>query len=377
MRVGGPVGRALKQARVALKNPAIEALCGLAALGLDRVVRAPEDLDAAPPRNILVIRADRIGDLLNSSPLIAALKQKWPEAQVTLVGGPRNRAVAPLMPYARRAPVEFERHPMSWLRLRRWVRAQGFDLAVSLRSEVASGGFIAAWSRAPVRAVVEATRTLPAFNLVFVAHDHHHVRRYWTAAARLGVRYPECRPVIEIPAAAAAKAEAFLRGLAVPAGAALVGVGIPNRASARYRRKAWSADRLQELVRRVVADGARVLLLGIGQERVEAERVCGAVPGVVVAPPMSLAEVAAVQRHLSLFVSSFTGTLHVADGAGTPTLAIGETTDAANWHPIGALHRYVAARRPAAIPVEQVHAALRACLEAAARGGLPASPGGR
>jgi len=349
----GPFLRRVKALRMAVKNPTIEGLCAMAVAGLDRRVRMPEDLDADPPRRILVIRTDRIGDLLCCSPLIAALHVRWPEAAMVLVGGPRNRAVMPLLPYLRRAPVEFERHPQSWLRLRRWLAGEQFDVAVSLRSEVYSGAWIAGRSRAPVRMVANASRTLPAFNLVLGPHDHHSLRRYWRAAWRLGVSWPEQRPVVTIPAAAEEAAAREWSALAVGP-RPVVGIGIPNRSTRRHAFKAWPVERLLELARSIAADGYGVLFFGLGAERVEAERLAARVPGAQVAPPMELASIGAMQRRLRLLVSPFTGTLHLADAVGTPTVAIGESRNAADWRPLGPRHRVVAAPQPARIPTDVV-----------------------
>jgi ADP-heptose:LPS heptosyltransferase len=345
-----------------VKNPLIEALCALAALPLDRRVRSPEDLDREPPRRILLVRTDRIGDLLVCSPLVAALHQRWPEAELVLVGGRRNRAVMPLLPYLRRAPFEFDKHPLSWSRLVAWLPHQSFDLAVSLRAEVFSGAWIAAMSGARVRAVANVARTLPAFNLVLGPNDHHQLRRYWRAASRLGVTWPEPKPVVTVPEPAVRHAQQVIAGLALPPSQPLVGVGIPNRTTRRHAFKAWPQERLVELIGRLVERGVGVVLFGLGAERGEAERIAAQVPGVRIAPPLSLAQIAAVQQRLTLLVSSFTGTLHLADGVGTPTVAIGESRNAADWRPLGAQHRQIASPRPAGIPVDEVWAAVREAL---------------
>ena len=360
----GPLRRRLKAARMAVKDPLISTLSRLSALGLDRHPRSLADLERNPPRNILVIRSDRIGDLLCSSPLMEALHRRWPDAKITLLGGPPNRAAMPFFPYLVRAPVEFARHPWSWARLAAWLPRQGFDLAVSLRAEVFSGAWIAALTCAPTRMVTHATRAGAAFNFILGLDEPHQTRRYWLAASRLGVELPGTpRAMIEVPAAAAARADAFVGALAVPPQVPLVGVGMPNRSTVRHRRRAWSADRLVELVRRLSDGGARVLLFGVGAELQEARAIVGRVPGATIVPPSPLPVVAGIQRHLALLVTSFTGTMHVAGAVGTPTVALGEAGIVADWRLLGPLHRAVAAANPADIPVEAVLAEVREALK--------------
>ncbi|MBI4542168.1 MAG: glycosyltransferase family 9 protein [Gemmatimonadetes bacterium] len=358
----GPVRRALKRMRMAVKVPGMRVASWAASVPLDRRARTPASLDAHPPRRILVIRCDRIGDLLCCSPLVAALRRKWPDAAMTLVGGPKNRAVMPLLPYLGRGP-DFRRDPLAWSRLAAWLPRQGFDLAVSLRAEVMSGVLIAAASGAPVRMATHASRrTAPAFNLILDSDDPHQLRRYWLAAKQLGVEFPEQRPVIELPPEADRKGAEVVRALAVPEAAPLVGVAIPYRADQRHRIKAWTADALRGVVRALVAEGARVVLFAAGVERLEAEAVRAAVPEARVIPPLSLVHAAGVQRRLDLWVSTPTGLLHLADGVGTPTVTVGKDRFVQGWGPLGDRHRAVWARDARDITPESVLIAARELL---------------
>lgn len=348
---------ALKALRMQVKVPTMRWISALAAGPLDRRPRVVGDLDAQPPQRILVIRCDRIGDLLCSTPLIAALHRKWPEAGITLVGSPKNRAVAPLLPYLTPGP-EFRRDPLAWVRLAMWLRRQRFDLAVSLRTEVLSGVLISALSRAPVRMVANASpRTAPAFNLVLGCEDAHHLRRYWRAAQRLGVVFSAPRPVIEVPEAADRHAAEMLRALAIADAKPLVGVAIPNRADRRHRVRAWSSDALVHFVKALVAHGACVVLLAAGVEQVEAVAVHAAVPQTRVLPNLTLAEMAGVQHRLDLWVSTPTGPLHLADAAGTPTVMVCTDPFVLGWAPQGARHRQVCATDARDIAPEAVLAA--------------------
>ena len=69
-RRGNAAGRrrslrgALKTLRTRAKVPLMRWTSGLATWLLDRRPRVVEDLDARPPRRILLVRCDRIGDLL-------------------------------------------------------------------------------------------------------------------------------------------------------------------------------------------------------------------------------------------------------------------------------------------------------------------------
>jgi ADP-heptose:LPS heptosyltransferase len=178
------------------------------------------------------------------------------------------------------------------------------------------------------------------------------------------------RPVFQVPAEADRRALELLPGLLPPGGGPVVGVQIPHRGSTRHAVRAWPKENVVALVRALVADGCRVVLCGTGAERVEAESVKSLIPAAAVSPAVPLAVFAALQSRFDLFVSQFTGTLHLADAVGVPVVAFGLEEQVQGWGAIGPQHRNIAASRVSEIPVETVLEAARASLAgAAARAG--------
>ncbi len=357
------MGRSLlKRFRQGIKLPIQMAYAKIAVLPLDRRLRTVRDLEELEPRQIVVSRTDRIGDLLCGSPFLLALHRRWPRARLVVIAGPKNRAVLRGLPFVEEGPV-FRRDPASWTELAWWLGRQRFDICASLRAESMAGVWIAAWSRAPVRMVTHATKAAAAFNLILGADDAHQTTRYCHAAAILGQPVAEVRPVFEVPAEAERRAEPLLRSILPADGAPLVGIQVPHRSTKRYTVRAWPPEHVVSLARALTGDGCRVVLCGTGSERLEAEGVRAAVPGAVLAPPgISLVEFAAVQRRFDLFVSQFTGTLHLADALGVPTVSFGTGEQVEVWGVLGERHRCFSGERVADIPVETVLGAARALL---------------
>ncbi len=362
------MGRSLlKRVRQGIKLPIQMAFARAAVLPLDRRPRTPRDLDGLAPRRIVVSRTDRIGDLLCGSPVLVALHQRWPEARLVVIAGPKNRAVLRGLPFVEAGPV-FRRDPASWTALAWWLRRQHFDLCVSLRAESMAGVWIAAWSGAPVRMVTHATKAAAAFNLILGADDAHQATRYCHAAAILGFPPAEVRPVFVVPPDAERRAEELLPAILAPDGAPLVGLQVPHRSTKRYTVRAWPVEKVVALARALAGDGCRVVLCGTGSEREEAEYVRSQVPAAVLAPAgVSLAQFAAVQRRFALFISQFTGTLHLADALGVPTVSFGTAEQVEVWGVLGERHRCISGERVADIPVETVLEAARALLAARRR----------
>jgi len=357
----------LKRLRQGIKLPVQMAFARAAVLPLDRRPRSLSDLGALEPRSIVVSRTDRIGDLLCGTPVLVALHQRWPKARLVVIAGPKNRAVLSGIPFVEAGPI-FRRDPASWTELAWWLARQHFDVCVSLRAESMAGVWIAAWSGAPVRIVTHATKAAAAFNLLLGVDDAHQTTRYCHAAAVLGFPPAEVRPVFVVPPEAARRVEPLLRAILPGDGSPVVGLQIPHRSTKRYTVRAWAPEKVVALARALTADGCRVVLCGTGAERVEAEAVRAEVPAAVLAPAgVSLAEFAAVQQRFDLFISQFTGTLHLADGLGVPTVSFGTDEQVEVWGVLGERHRCIPGPRVAEIPVETVLEAARELLAARRR----------
>jgi ADP-heptose:LPS heptosyltransferase len=328
---------------------------------LDRRARTVRDLDDLAPRSIVAVRTDRIGDLLCGTPLLWALHQRWPDARLVVIPGPKNRAVLAGLPFVEEGPV-FRRDPASWSAVAWWLARRRFDVCVSLRAESMAGAFVAAWSRAPVRMVTHAQHASRAFNLILGADDWHQTTRFCHAATLLGVPCPEIRPVFVVPEEAERRAEELLPQGVPPGQGPRVGIQMPNRSGRRHAGRAWPRENVAALASALAADGCRLVLCGTGAERAEAERLCEQLPGAILPPAVSLAVFAAIQRRFDLFVSPFSGTLHLADAVGTATVAYGQPEQVSGWSPVGARHRHVAGRAPAEIPVASVLDAARSLL---------------
>jgi ADP-heptose:LPS heptosyltransferase len=357
------MARRLKKLRQGLKRPMQTLFAGALAMPLDRRRRTVRDLDGFEPRRILLSRTDRIGDLLCCSPLLLALHRRWPAASLVLVPGRKNRSVLEGLPFVAAGPV-FERHPLSWAELAWRLGREVFDLYVSLRAESMAGVWVGAWSGAPIRLATHRTYAAPSCNLILGVDDYHQTTRYCRAAELLGEKPAAIRPVFEVPADAERRAAGIASSLLPADGRQVVGFQIPHRGSRRHAVRAWPERKVAELVGALSADGCRVVLCGTRGERAEAEALRARFPGVVVPPSVPLAVFAGLQRRFDLFVSQFTGTLHLADAVGVPVIGFGLEDQVHGWAAVGAEHRNIGAARVSEIPVDVLLEATRASLAA-------------
>jgi ADP-heptose:LPS heptosyltransferase len=120
-----PVRRLLKRTESILQRELI------------RAVSLPSRHDAvptpAPPRRILVIRNDWIGDMVMSTGCFKRLKEAYPQADVDVIASPANGLVLDGLPFVRKGFVHRQGDLRSLVRLRRELRDEGYDVALNGR----------------------------------------------------------------------------------------------------------------------------------------------------------------------------------------------------------------------------------------------------
>ncbi|MDD5282079.1 MAG: lipopolysaccharide heptosyltransferase II [Candidatus Omnitrophica bacterium] len=87
-------------------------------------------------RRILIVRTDRIGDVLLSTPVIKALRQKYPQAYISMMVAPYARDIVEANPYLDETIIyDKEIKHRSWIRSLRFagrLKKKRFDLAIIL-----------------------------------------------------------------------------------------------------------------------------------------------------------------------------------------------------------------------------------------------------
>lgn len=284
------------------------------------------------PPDILVVRFSAIGDILLMTPLLRALRQRHPEARITVA---TRTAYAPLLAHNPRVTTVIgwdEGTSLKTLATR--VRGLGFshrmDLHGSLRSRALRLLVGGKWTTYPKHRVARAT-------LIRTKRDIYDDRRpvaerYFDAAVELDVRPDDGSLELFLPRSSLASAESFLeeRGIGVKRQLIAVAPG------AAHFTKRWPEHHWTALVRRLVENGNDIVVVGGPDDRTIGEKVVAAAGehAINAAGVFDLLGTGAVLKRSRALVAGDTGVMHLATAIGTPVVALfGPTVEQFGFFP--------------------------------------------
>jgi lipopolysaccharide heptosyltransferase II len=305
--------------------------------------------------SILLVRLRLIGDVIFTTPLIRALRRRYPSARLVYVVEPAAAPVVAGSPHL--SEVIVVPHRRGWrrlvddLRLGRRLRAERFDVAIDLH-----GGPRSAWltwaSGAPVRVGYDVAGRSWMYTRVIhrprTLRPRHSVENQWDLLPAVDDAFPaspdpdQDRVEMPVDADAAARVRERLRALGVTPGAHIivlhVSAGNPFRRWPEPAFAALAADLAAEQPHRwvVVTSGpsdheAALRVLADARHR------AGDAGGRIVdADGLTLVELRALMDEAALFVGGDSGPLHIAATTSVPIVGLyGPTLPerSAPWRP--------------------------------------------
>jgi lipopolysaccharide heptosyltransferase II len=284
---------------------------------------------------ILLVRLRLIGDVVFTTPVIRALRHRYPAAHLAYVVEPAAEPIVRGNPHLSEVIVAPKgkgvRRVRDDLALAARLRAQHFDVALDLHGGPRSA-FLTWASGAPMRVGYAITgRAWMYTHVVPRAGDlrpRHSVLNQSDVLEPLGIApwTPEEFPVemAEDPAAAA-RVEGRLRALGVGPEHALVVIHV----SAGNPFRTWPEAHFAEVVRQLIARDAscRVVLTAGPSDRASAERIVAmtAASGVTPLPVVAdwdLVELRALIARAAVYIGGDSGPAHMAATTTTPIVGL-------------------------------------------------------
>lgn len=302
---------------------------------------------------ILVIKLRHIGDVLLTVPVFRALRERFPRAHIAaLVNSGTEQVLAgnPLIDeiiiYDRNLKkLPFHQRYLKELAFLRSVRSRGFDLSVDLTS--GDRAALLSWvSGAAYRFGYDPKGAgVPGKKYVYTHRTENDESRHMVLQ-NLGVISPfgidtENRDVdIFIPDEDQQVVRQMFRDQGGPTAGRIVHV----HPVARWLFKCWKDEYMAEVIRRLAAMGATVVVTSspFGRELRRAKDIMALVgrnPGVIdLCGKTSIKQLAAISRAADLFVGVDTAPMHIAAAVGTPVVALFGPTKDEHWAPWGTGH---------------------------------------
>ena len=334
-----------------------------------------------PIKRILVVRTDRIGEVLLTTPILTALKEALPEAKVSMMVKPEvkelvedNPCVSEIIEYGEgkigedkggegkirgnKGTVGKVRGKKGWIRkafrLKNILKERNFDavIIVNPKKEFHLAAFLAG---IPVRVGFDRKwgflLTHKVKDLKCLAQKHE-IEYNLDLVRALGIEPHSIKPVLYI------KEEC---PISAPGGEPLIAI----HPCTSNPKKQWPRHSFAKLADMLARGGNSIVWVSGPDEAAQSRR--GAVSlmkgrSIDLSGKTSLKGLAALLKKCRFLVSGDSGPVHIAAAVGTPVVAIFGTSDPGSnptrWGPYGAGHIVIQKDRLEDITPEEVYEAI-------------------
>ncbi|HEY8976664.1 MAG TPA: glycosyltransferase family 9 protein [Burkholderiaceae bacterium] len=288
-------------------------------------------------RRLLAVRVDNLGDVLMTTPALAAAAETLPGVEITLLGGPGAGALAPHLPMVReivpaRVPwVPGEADPRNDHVLVERLADGRFDAAVIFTvctQSALPAALLCRLAGIPLRLAHVRENPygllsdwVPETDLV-LDDARHEVRRQLDLVGHVGWTTPDERLRFRLRECDIARIDAWLDGEAGdgddrPLVVVHVGATAPSRR--------WPAERFGQAADVLAYEqGARIVFTGSADETalVAAARACMKQPSHSLAGRLTLGQLGALIARADLLLCNNSGPAHLAAALGTPVVDV-------------------------------------------------------
>ena len=299
------------------------------------------------PKRILVIRLDRLGDVILSTPVLQALRERFPHAFMAMMVRPACRDVVVGNP-ALNEVILYEkegahRSIRGTIRFARELRRYDFDTALVLHPSNRSH-WIPWLARIPVR--IGYARKSGWLLTHRVPHRKQEGKKHEAVytlelLAGFGLTPPRPQPFVPVSPDARQRVERLLQEALIQPSDRLVAI----HPSASCVSKRWMPERFAQVADRLVAaQGIRICLVAGESDAGYANQVAQAMqqPTLNFAGRLTIGELAALLQRCRLLISNDSGPVHVAAAVGTPVVDIfgrnQQGLSPQRWGPLGEGH---------------------------------------
>lgn len=312
-------------------------------------------LDKTKISKILLIRTDRLGDMVLTTPFVAALKAAFPASNITLLASPGPARLMQFNPHLS-ATVQWDGSRRGEIVAQ--LRATAFDLALDLHYDYAlETAKLCTAAAAKVSCGFDIAGRGYYFDLpVKPQGAKHFTEELGDILSALGIHIAMKSPELFFDNATTEAADAFLKENGLEAGRyAVVHPG------GHYAAQRWPANKFAQLsgFLRETKD-LHVMTVGSTDERTLLAQAAPGEPAYSGGDPLMTA---ALISKAALFIGNNSGPLHMACALNVPNVSTMGPTDPVRFAPLGNRSAVVRKNPVSLITVEDMERAVNEVLE--------------
>ncbi len=282
----------------------------------------------SPPRSVLLIRPDRLGDAIISTPLIKHLRRAWPDARLDILLGPKNQAIAPLLPCIDRCHV-LSIHPLQTLSAIHALRSARYDLVLNLLLKPSAS--------ARAAALLSGGRSVVSLDTLWdgrASHTEHVVNATCRVLEVLGFAEVPNEPLEPDDSLGVVIADAALahgmRTLDADQPSVLVNI------SASHADRRPGENWYSKLLRGLAGAGLRAFVVGLPSDEARARRLAETTSATCIPPEADYGAFAGYVAAADVVITPDGSVVHLSAATGRPTIVLASSAHTAQqWSPWG------------------------------------------
>ncbi|MBN2483372.1 MAG: lipopolysaccharide heptosyltransferase II [Candidatus Omnitrophica bacterium] len=294
------------------------------------------------PEKILVVRTDRMGDVILSTPVISALRRRYPHAYIAFMCRPYTRPLLEGNPGLNEV-IECDKsgsHKGFWgtVRFIRALRRTRFDVAIILHPTVRVH-LVTFFAGIPRRIGWDKknsfllTRKIPHLKQQGEKHESQYTLDILRA---LGIETREIKPFVPVSEAARMNIAKRLQDKGIKVNEPFIVV----HPSASCPSKRWPQEHFVTLVNKIKTGLRLPVVLVTSRDEKEFGGKVAQVPEVIdLRGALELSELIALIEKAALFISNDSGPVHIAASLDVPVISIFGRSDPGlspeRWKPLG------------------------------------------
>jgi heptosyltransferase III len=306
----------------------------------------PASFERESVKSILVLRMNRIGDMICAIPLIKTLRSEFPDASITVLADSRNAEIIKYEPYIDRIIVY--KRPSGLFRSRilnimKALDGADFDIAIGVK-----GGFS---SFLAIAAVLSGAR----FRIGYVSRNKLLLNRFFNLPVEpidfgithqvdaclnllnpLGVKEAIKDITLSIPSGYKDTALAFLKSKGLKPKERLVIFNISNNRES----STWASEKIIGLAAYFSKTyKCRFIISGLPEHESRAVNICNGIgPGAFFIRTISIMDFAAITSFCNVLVTGDGGASHAGAAAGALVITLLGAAPPEIWRPYGEQH---------------------------------------